>query len=105
MIVGREERRDAAVDRPGRVAGAHRALVAHHRACATTTHDANGYRTGGCCAGSCSCSTPRSRGSFCRRSWAAAEHRGDADLLAGLLADDFVGVGLLGFVLTRDQWL
>jgi ketosteroid isomerase-like protein len=37
--------------------------------------------------------------------WAAAEQRNDAGLLGGLLADDFVGVGPAGFVLTRDQWL
>src|SRR5215217_9358010 len=39
------------------------------------------------------------------RRWAAAEQRNDAGSLDGLLADDFVGVGPLGFVLTRDQWL
>src|SRR5512133_3410281 len=39
------------------------------------------------------------------RRWAAAEQRNDAGLLDGLLADGFVGVGPLGFVLTREQWL
>jgi ketosteroid isomerase-like protein len=38
-------------------------------------------------------------------SWAQAEQRNDAEALDGLLADDFVGVGPLGFVLSRDQWL
>jgi ketosteroid isomerase-like protein len=37
--------------------------------------------------------------------WAAAEQENDAGRLDGLLADDFVGVGPLGFVLTRQQWL
>jgi ketosteroid isomerase-like protein len=37
--------------------------------------------------------------------WAAAEQRNDAKTLDGLLADDFVGVGPMGFVLGRDQWL
>jgi uncharacterized protein (TIGR02246 family) len=39
------------------------------------------------------------------RRWAAAEQDNDAQALAGLLADDFVGVGPLGFVLDRGQWL
>jgi len=39
------------------------------------------------------------------RRWAAAEEQMDADRLDGLLAEDFVGVGPLGFVLNRDQWL
>lgn len=37
--------------------------------------------------------------------WAAAEQGNDAEALDDLLADDFVGVGPLGFVLGRDQWL
>jgi ketosteroid isomerase-like protein len=37
--------------------------------------------------------------------WAAAEPENDAGRLVGLLADDFVGVGPLGFVLSREQWL
>jgi len=37
--------------------------------------------------------------------WAAAEQQNDAGQLDGLLAGDFVGVGPLGFVLTREQWL
>jgi uncharacterized protein (TIGR02246 family) len=37
--------------------------------------------------------------------WAKAERGNDAEALAGLLADDFVGVGPLGFVLDRQQWL
>jgi ketosteroid isomerase-like protein len=39
------------------------------------------------------------------RQWAAAEQDNDAEALEGLLAGDFVGVGPLGFVLDRDQWL
>ena len=38
-------------------------------------------------------------------SWAKAEEANDARALDGLLAADFVGVGPLGFVLGRDQWL
>jgi len=37
--------------------------------------------------------------------WARAERGNDAEALDGLLADDFVGVGPVGFVLGRDQWL
>jgi uncharacterized protein (TIGR02246 family) len=37
--------------------------------------------------------------------WTAAEQDNDAGALDRLLADDFVGVGPLGFVLGRDQWL
>ncbi|WP_157253420.1 nuclear transport factor 2 family protein [Nonomuraea typhae] len=37
--------------------------------------------------------------------WAGAEAANDPEALDGLLADGFVGVGPLGFVLTREQWL
>lgn len=37
--------------------------------------------------------------------WIAAEQRNDAGLVDELLAGDFVGVGPLGFVLDREQWL
>lgn len=36
--------------------------------------------------------------------WADAERQNDGSALAPLLADEFFGVGPLGFVLTRDQW-
>lgn len=37
--------------------------------------------------------------------WAAAEQDNDAQELDALLADDFVGVGPVGFVLPRKMWL
>jgi hypothetical protein len=37
--------------------------------------------------------------------WIDAELRGDADALDDLLAPDFTGVGPLGFVLSRADWL
>lgn len=37
--------------------------------------------------------------------WAGAEQHNDAGRLDGLLDHSFVGVGPLGFVLTREQWL
>jgi ketosteroid isomerase-like protein len=39
------------------------------------------------------------------QAWAAAERGGDAGRLGELLADDFVGIGPVGFVLGRDAWL
>ena len=39
------------------------------------------------------------------RRWTAAEEHNDAGGLDHVLADDFVGVGPLGFVLDRAQWL
>jgi ketosteroid isomerase-like protein len=39
------------------------------------------------------------------RRWAAAEAANDSGGIDALLADDFMGVGPFGFVLTRDQWL
>jgi ketosteroid isomerase-like protein len=37
--------------------------------------------------------------------WAAAEQANDPARIDDLLAPEFVGVGPLGFVLTREQWL
>jgi ketosteroid isomerase-like protein len=39
------------------------------------------------------------------RRWAEAEQRNDSGLLDEVLADDFHGVGPVGFVLSREQWL
>jgi ketosteroid isomerase-like protein len=37
--------------------------------------------------------------------WTAAERSGDAAALEKLLADDFTGVGPLGFTLSKQDWL
>jgi ketosteroid isomerase-like protein len=37
--------------------------------------------------------------------WSTAERQGDISCLEKVLADDFVGVGPLGFLLTKQEWL
>jgi hypothetical protein len=37
--------------------------------------------------------------------WANAEELGDTTALERILADDYIGIGPLGFVLTKPEWI
>jgi ketosteroid isomerase-like protein len=41
----------------------------------------------------------------CAQAWVAAEVHGDITFLERFLVDDFVGVGPLGFLLAKQEWL